>query len=498
MTTTDPTTLIQEAAAALGARDRAGAAARLHTLVTSMARLDDKWDAVARMAALIGEVSLAREASERWAFRAPEDLTRQIIHAGRLAELGQVKEGLAHVRPLLAAHADDPSLNHFVGTAKSQLGDTHGADAALRRTLAKWPTAGVTWLTLANLKTYRDGDADVAALTDVIARVEARPGDLPPLARAQLLYAKAKMLIDAGDHDAGFDAVERGAALITPQRPYHASTDVRVVDDLISGFASGPGRGADQDADLGLTPSEASGSRAIFVMGLPRSGTTLVEQLLTHHSGVADGGEINLFSTALQPLNAPTLSNALASQAANPRVWNDAARVYDHLIAERFGPTGRIVDKTLINTRYVGLLRHVFPDARIIWLRRDPLDTAWSCLRTCFSQGLGWTFDQTSMAHAMAQEDRLHAHFSQADADAILTVPYEALAAEPETWSAKILAHAGLGDEKISRGFHRAKRAVTTSSVAQVRRPVSQAAVGAARPVAHRLAAFQAAYEALS
>jgi len=139
---------------------------------------------------------------------------------------------------------------------------------------------------------------------------------------------------------------------------------------------------------------------------------------------------------------------------------------------ERFGKAGRVVDKTLNHSRFLGLIAQVLPNARFIWLRRHPAGIAWSCFRTRFAKGVDWTRSLTDIARHFKGEDRLHAHWSAVLGDRLLTVPYEDLVSDPDTWMRRIIEHAGLDWEDGVRDFHKTDRAVTTASFAQVRKPM--------------------------
>src|ERR1700754_1808705 len=120
---------------------------------------------------------------------------------------------------------------------------------------------------------------------------------------------------------------------------------------------------------------------------------------------------------------------------------------------DRFGAEGRVVDKTLSYTRYVGAVAQALPSAKFVWLRRDPGAIAWSCYRTRFAHGLDWSWSFADIGHHMRLEDRLYAHWTALMPERILTVPYEQLVADPNSWMPKLLAFAGLPDEPQTRNF---------------------------------------------
>jgi len=231
-----------------------------------------------------------------------------------------------------------------------------------------------------------------------------------------------------------------------------------------------------------LVPSKEPATRALFVNGLPRSGTTLVEQILTSHSAVHDGGEINLVRASLLPTLDYSLAGALRYQqrhSSDP--WGWVARTYNRLLEERFGSDGLVVDKTLSQSHFAGLLLHTLPDARMVWLRRDGEDTALSTFRTFFTSPLPWSWSLADIGHYHRIEARLHAHWESLFPDRILTVPYEEMVREPRRWISRILAHFGLTAEEQVFAPHETAREVRTASVQQVRAPIGTGAIGNSR-----------------
>jgi hypothetical protein len=245
-------------------------------------------------------------------------------------------------------------------------------------------------------------------------------------------------------------------------------------------------------AALASRQSEPTG-RTIFVTGLPRSGTTLVEQILTAHSAVADGAEINrlgLFARDMRGMSYDALERYVDERGAPA-----AARLWQHWLDERFPGPGRIVDKTVNTTRMHGIAAALLPDAPLVWMTRDPLDRAWSCFRTSFlDAAMPWSYDLADIAFHFRLEDRLLEQWRRILGERLLVVPYEGLVTDPAAWIRRVLAHCGLADEPGVYAPHENRRAVTTASLMQVRRPINRASIGAAEPYREFLAPFITAY----
>ena len=476
--------LLNAALKAFEAGDRDRAAVLLTQLDADGPSLGDSWGAVSRLADTLGEYTLGLSAIRRHVAASPHDVNRRLEYADFLARNGRIEAAMETTRAFLPHTAADARLMLLIGTCRAQLGQTELALEELRQCLALKPSpaeAAAAWLAISDLKTFTAGDADVAAM-------ETLRNDTTPNTPSPLLYALAKAHDDLGDVDAAFAAYGQGAEKVRLQRRFVAGPSRSFVDSVIEGFtpetlARLPASGLDSD-------------RPIFVLGLPRSGTTLVEQILVSHSGVVNGDELGMFRTATMAVGgySPAEVERFAARPDAGQAFAALGKAYLHLLEERFGPDGRVVDKTLNHTRMVGLIRHVLPNARFIWLRRDPGDTALSCFRSHFAAGVPWSWSLTDIGRHFADEDRLYAHWTGLFPDAILTVPYEELVADPNAWIDRILDHCGLPFEPQVRHFNLTQRAVTTTSGNQVRQPIYNRAIGGWKRYAEQMAPFFEAY----
>ncbi|PTQ63761.1 tetratricopeptide repeat protein [Sphingomonas sp. PP-CE-3G-477] len=471
--------------AALNRRDRPAAVDAANRLVASNAMLGDQWQAIARFAVRVAEWPLAIDAMRRFVARKPGDLDRTLQLADIFASAGRLDDAIALIAPLAQRAPGDARLHHLLGTAYIQVGNVASGLDHLNAAARIWPASGMTWLAIASAQRYASGSTAFAALLTA-DRDTARAA---PTARAAYLYAMGKAWEDLGEYDRAFDAFDMGATLIRGERPWDADGDEAAALALVKELDRS---WLDEAAlpDLGPTGP-------IFVTGLPRSGTTLLDQILASHSVVSSGGELNLLEVATGDAGGSVASmvrrhfeTTLDAETA----WGPIGLLYRHLVEQRGAPSARFVDKSLDTSRYAGLIRLAMPDARLIWIRRDPLDAAWSCFRTYFSQGLGWTFGLDTIARHFAAEDVLFEHWSGALGSRLLVVPYEELVQDIGEWVPRIARHAGLAFEPAMLDFHRLKRSVTTASVAQVRQPLYQRAVGGSAPYAARLAPFVADY----
>lgn len=480
----DPVQLVNAAVAAFKARDRDRTAQLLGEVVRLDPPLGTKWGALSRMADTMGEVTIALTAARRNIAADPSPASRQ-AYAEMLSRNGRAGEALAEARALARERPNDPTVLHFLATCLVQLGDNAAAEEALRRVIAL-PTVALgaenAWNVLSGIKTFTSDDPDIPAMSGLLDRIGAAPERR--LNRVVLLYALGKAWDDVGETDRAFSAFEEAARLQQPDSVFSAEGSDRYVDDVLRGF--------DRAFIDSLPRSAVDSDRPIFVLGLPRSGTTLTEQILVSHSAVTDGAEVNLFRHAAMSISSYT-PEAVRTAFAGPggeTLPTRIGRAYLHLLDERFGAEGRVIDKTLNQTRFLGLIHQVLPNARFIWMRRDPAGSAWSCFRTRFSRGADWTRSLTDIARYFKSEDRLHAHWSQVMGDRLLTVAYEDLVSDPDVWMPRIIDHVGLAWEPQVREFHKTDRAVTTASFAQVRRPLYASSKAAWRRYERHLQPF--------
>jgi hypothetical protein len=204
---------------------------------------------------------------------------------------------------------------------------------------------------------------------------------------------------------------------------------------------------------------------------------------------VSDGAEINRLPLLAREVNGHSF--AALRRYAEGHGLADAAHLWHHWLDERFPGSA---DKTLNTTRLIGLPAALLPEAPLVWLTRDPLDRAWSCFRTFFTVSMPWTYDLEDIAFHFRVEDGLLRIWREVLGDRLLVVPYEALIDSPELWIRRILSHCGLDEEPAVFASHETRRAVTTASVMQVRRPLNRQGIGSAEPYHEFLRPFIDAY----
>nr|WP_276510924.1 sulfotransferase [Rhodobium orientis] len=257
------------------------------------------------------------------------------------------------------------------------------------------------------------------------------------------------------------------------RRPFDKDQFRRDIDDLIASFT--------EDVVASLSDAGCESRKPVFVVGLPRSGTTLTEQILSSHSKVYGAGELRRISvivTAMKALEVP----GVAYPRDVERIVRSTLRKHGEQylqIAGKRAPEGaeRIVDKMPGNILHVGLIGTMFPNATLIHCMRDPMDTAVSCFMQNFKETLSFTTDLGALGLYYRETLRLMEHWKAIFPGRILEVQYEDTIADPETMSRKLIAHAGLEWENQCLDFHKTERTVRTASQWQVRQPIYKTSV---------------------
>ena len=485
MAVQNPNFRIMLALEALKAFDRRKAAQLIREDLAVGPEEGQRWRGISTLAGQIGEIGLALEAARRYAVTTPQTLEGVLHYFSELAKYGRWELALREADRLPAETQQHPALLHFRGEVATQIGDFDAAARYYRQAIGAAPLTPQTWFALSMVKTFSADDLEFAQMVAIRPQIK----NIAPAVEAQFLYALGKAYDDIGAHDQSFQAFSEGAVLRRSEENFDLAAGDAFSRQLIKDF--------DPNNIAALQPSACDSDRVIFVTGLPRSGTTLVEQILSSHSAVRDGGELNLLRAALIPTEDYSYRGALSYQARQSGTrdpWGELGRDYLKMIDERFGSGGRIVDKTLNHSRFMGLLLHMLPNAKVVWLRRNPEDCALSCFRTFFTAKMPWSWSLNDIASHFRSEDVLHAHWAALFPDRILTVPYEELVTDPATWTRKILTHTGLKEEAGTFEPHTQTRVVATASVIQVRQPISDSAIGKSGDYARFMEPFRKAY----
>ena len=480
MTDNAATAAIEQFKEAMAGRDREAINRAARELIRLKTPLGKTWRSIATVLEKNGEHEDCFAALAIWSDQSGHLPMVLFEQAGFHARAGRHRESEAFLGRIPPNLWDPIGLAYLRGTLATNFGDTEEAVQQLRTAVTLDPTSGQSWLALAMAGGIDDN------LTDRLVDSERFFAERPALESTAYYYALGRVRHQAKSHDAAFDAYTRGAALMRPERPYNRAAQEEQAEQAMAAWT------LDRVRELNRSAGEPS-ARQIVVTGLPRSGTTLTEQILASHSAVGEGAELNLMRLLQQDMGGASLSH-LDSYLAGGGTVEGLRALYSHLLDQRLPGNLRAIDKTVPMSRSIGLIAALFPDAPIVWLRRDPADCAWSIFSTFFLRGITWSWALDDIAHFYNLEDRLFAHWTNLLGDRILVVPYGELVADPKDWIGRIDRHAGLEMEAGQLTPHLEKRVVSTASASQVREPINRKGIGSSAPYHQYMGPFLDAY----
>ena len=423
---------------------------------------------IARILSARGKTQGAITACRR-ALKVKPDHPAVLNLLGRLLrETDDISSAIDYCRQALVQSPDAPDILNNLGIALLESGDLDGAAGALSQAIAAAPQSITTYINLASARKFKAGDPEIAVMEKALV-------DLPLEDRnaTGLRYALGKVCDDIGEHERAFALFSEGAAMKRKQISYNEAGIMRLFDRIRHVFT--PAFVAEK---AGLGDPEA---RHVFILGMPRSGSTLIEQILASHAAVQGLGEVKYLHNAVLSLDegfAPTMRYPeLAHMIDAPQI--DAIVRHYHASVPDLAEGKQITtDKMLTNYYYVGLIYLLFPNARIIHSRRNAIDTCLSCFSKLFREDMAYTYDLGELARYHRKCDGLMEHWKKVLPDGfILDVDYENVVGDIETEAKRIVAHCGLDWDPACLDFHKNARTIKTASAAQVRRPLYSSSV---------------------
>ena len=415
----------------------------------------------------------AREESERLMAAEPRNPGVRVTHAGILMALGDVNGSIERYQALLQQMPRDSELHQSLGHAYKTNGESAKAIESYRRAVEVRPDFGEAYWSLANLKTYRFTDAELERMRHYEAQPYLQQAD-----RYHLCFALGKALEDRGDYAESFTYYDRGNALKKEGSLYRAAAQERAVNKQMElctpeFFAERRGWGC----------PDAS---PIFVLGLPRAGSTLLEQILASHSQVEGTMEL---------ANIPRLVGSLGSgdkfgdthyPGVLPQLTAEQCREFGeaYIRDTRVYRTGKpfFIDKMPNNFRNIALIQLILPNAKIIDARRDAMDCCFSNFKQLYANGHPFAYNLDDIGRYYRSYASLMDHWDRVLPGRVLCMRHEDVLADLEGSVRRILDYCGLPFEPACVEFHRTERRVHTASAEQVRRPINRDGVDQWRP----------------
>ncbi len=373
-----------------------------------------------------------------------------------LLSAGREHEAKVAFRKALKISPKDPIALIGLAQIARQEGRFDDAQSLLKRTLEINPKMPSAWAALNGTRTMTTADSDWFATAEEIAG-----SGIPLWDESQLRFAMGKYCDDIEDYERAFANYRRGNELLkSVAGGYDRQAHSRSADDMI--------RVLTRETLASITEAGSASAKPVFVLGMPRSGTSLTEQIIASHPAAGGVGEPDFWLKAAR-VHHDTIRRAVLDLPVRRKLAEDYLRLIEH----RCPGALHIVDKTPANSDFVGFIHTVFPNARIIRMRRDPIDTCLSCYFQNFSTGMAFTMDLADLADYYRTQQRLMNHWCRVlPPETILEVPYEELVADQETWTRKILEFIGLEWDERCLSFHETKRSVVTASAWQVRQKI--------------------------
>jgi tetratricopeptide (TPR) repeat protein len=465
----DPVLLLKQLPATLATRNREAINSLVRNIIQTEALLGAKWKSIAAISQANAELKDAIAAMDLYVSQSNSTAMARFEKAAVLAQMGRVREANDLMTLLPDSIPDSVSNNYIRGTLATNLGHFQTAREHFRNALAANPLSGQTWLALGMLGHLEDLDSkNLIAIADRMQHSAA--GE-----RAPYLYALGKHFAEQKRYDDSYAAFAEGAELRRTAENYQLD------EDRISAKRAKAGWSISDIERISQSLTTTEYVSPIFVTGLPRSGTTLVEQILSSHSMVSDGGELGFFRLLHQEIGGDDKA-AFDRYTLNGGNTDKLVQLYHHILTERYTGGGRVIDKSLDSSRHIPLIAGLFPQSPIVWVRRDAKDCAWSAFRTWFLRGQNWSWNFKDIAEHMKIEDDLFQYWMEMLGDRILVVEYANLVAEPTKTIPIIVAHCGLKLESPQLRPHETDRVVSTASVSQVRQPINSNAIGASIP----------------
>ena len=391
-----------------------------------------------------------------------------------LTELGERREALSYYEAAAALAPNDARQYYNMACLQRTLGDLEDAESNFARAIELNPRDYEAWKLRSDLRTQTPQHNHVEALESALQQdVGERMGEV------NLCFALAKELEDLGDFERSFDYLLRGATARRRQMQYSVERDLETIAAIRRVFSAEKLQSSPPAYDSPGYENE----EPIFILGMPRTGTTLVERILGGHSEVRSAGELPNFAIEMMRLvgeaakgSRPTRDEVVALSADL-----DFARLgeaYIESTRDKTGTSAHFIDKLPLNYLYVGLIHLALPRAKIVHVQRDPMDTCYAVFKNLFVDAYPFSYDLGELARYYIAYHQLMQHWHAALPGRIHTLRYEDLVGDVETEARRLVEYCGLDWQPQMLDFHTRHEASTTASAAQVRQPVYSRSVG--------------------
>lgn len=405
----------------------------------------------------INDLARSRDALQRACELGPDLAVCSFNYARRLIADNDSNQATAPLQRVLKLNPEHPLARSMLANVLRTAGRNAEAEAQFRRIIAAAPTrAGHAWWGLAMLKPMPLTHADISTLQRILKRADVADND-----RVAASSALAMAFEHSGDYAQAFAAMQAAHVLARRHEPHDAADFTKQVDAILAACTPRP-----------QSAQPAIGDEVIFIASLPRSGSTLIEQILASHSQIQGTSELHDLGQVLmaecEQLRIP-FTQLIATH--RPDQWHTLGQRYLQRTERWRRKRPRFTDKMPANWMYIGTILSMLPNARVVVCRRDPLETCLACYRYLFARH-PYTHDFSDLAKQWQVFDRSIAYWKRLYPDRVREQSYEALQADTEAQIRELLAFCDLPFEDACLNFHTTQRVVTTPSAAQVREPI--------------------------
>ena len=424
----------------------------------------------------LGARGTARDAATRAGASLATDDPHMLDAVGSLMiHLGLEAQGSELLRRAVALPDASPEILYNLASGERMLGNLQAAHDLLDRLLLAKPDHAPAHHMRSGIRRQTKTHNHINVLRSAAQRASANP-----LTRSTLLFALGKELEDIGNFPASFDAISEACRTRRGHMRYEVAADVEAIENITDQFKA---------AALQPVGGHVAAATPIFVLGLPRSGTTLVERMLDGHSAVTGAGELQFFPGAVVE-GVQKIGGGAVSKIGFAK-WS--LQVEPDWLAQRYleqadpQRTPFFVDKLPLNYLYIGLIRRALPNSKIVLLDRHPVDTCYAMYKTLFEEAYPFSYNLDDLAAYYLAYARLVEHWQSLLGDAIHVVSYEALVTDTDRELRRLLDYLGLPWEQNCLNFYERTDAISTASSTQVREPVHTRSVGSWQRYAEQL-----------
>lgn len=438
----------------------AEAVGALRNLIQQGPALGDGWIKVLAIAQSLGDEDAVQWGARQAFVELDGRPDAAVSLSESLARIGDTAEALMVAKQATVRFPDHAGLSCHYGTKLAQSGKFEEAEAELRRCLLIQPDFAEAWVQLGAFLNFAERPNDVEAMKRL-----AEAGSSSQ--HAAIFFALGKAYDDLGQPEQAMSAWEEGNRLVR----LNIKFEPRMLEfmDYLKQYFSAP---------LPMTPQpSSSGPKPIFIMGAPRTGTTLLEQVISAHPMVEGLGESLISRVATWPVRHMSPTSMADFEAVSPPPWMQIGQIYKALVSARVSSAQFVTDKAATLHLFAGVLARAMPDAKFIWVKRQNEAAALSAFKAYFAKGQAWSAKLSDTFAFLKAHDALCEHWQSVLGPRLMKVEYESLVSDPQTQVQSILNFAGLSYDPACLNFFENPRAVQTASLGQVRKGWSTSSV---------------------